>query len=225
MFKLSAVSLFVAVCVPPVAFAAQSDQEILLAPAESTTVASEATTAPLGQRISFGVGSGVNTFTGNIGKIYSSSSPVLELRGEWAFNSLFVGRVGADLASYSFDAQPNGAVKVNTQSLQAAGQVHYLSTALASSGFDPYATVGGSAVFRKQTFETDGMIAKDNAVALNAGLGTNYLLSGGKFGVWCEGLVSQVYFADRHEQMYLKSGVDDMTGLLYAARFGVKYYF
>ena len=33
----------------------------------------------------------------------------------------------------------------------------------------------------------------------------------------------EVFFKDRYDQTYMESGVADQTGLLYAARLGVKY--
>jgi len=206
------------------ALAADSDQEILLEPPQSTAEAPQES-APLAHRISLGIGSGVNNFTGNMGKLYSHSSAVLDVRGEWAFTPVFGARVGADLAGYSFNAQPSGAVEVKTQSLQAAAQVHFLSTALISSGFDPYATAGGSATFRTQTFQDYNSVEKDNAVGLNAGMGTNYLMAGGKLGLFAEATAGQIFFADRYEQAYLESGLADSTGMLLTGRLGVKYYF
>jgi hypothetical protein len=222
MLKLLALASFFALI--PLAHAAVSEQESLAQPTRSTVIApGESGSAT--QRLSLGVGSGVNGFTGNIGKLYSHSSAVLDLRGEWVFTPVFGALAGADLASYAFNATPVGAVEVKTQSLQLAGMVHFLSTALASSGFDPYAVGGASAVFRTQAFLSHNAIEKDNAVGLKAGLGTNYTLNGGKLGLFAEATVAQIYFQDRYQQDYLESGVNDMTGALVAARLGVKYYF
>ncbi|MGZ3737376.1 MAG: hypothetical protein ACXVC0_20580, partial [Bdellovibrionota bacterium] len=192
----------------PGAFAAQTDQEVLLAPAASTSAAPE-TTPAAPHRISLGLGSGVNAFGGNIGKLYSHSSAVMEIRGEWAFSSAFSARASADAASYAFNAAPNGAVEVNTKALQAAAQWHYLSTGLANSGFDPYASAGMAQVFRTQTFQSFNVVEKDNALAATLGLGTNYALAGNKLGFWMEADASDVFFQDRYSQQYLASGLED----------------
>ncbi len=131
----------------------------------------------------------------------------------------------ADLAGYSFNAAPNGAVKVKTQTIQAAAQVHFLSTALVAIGFDPYATAGASQIFRSQNFLAHNTIETDNAFGLNVGLGANYILSGGNFGLFAEATGGQIYFQDRYQQDYLASGVEDMTGGFFAGRLGMKYYF
>ncbi len=210
------------------AFAADTetaDQATLLnsPAAQSETAAPEV--AESNRRMSFGLGSGVNSFGGNIGKLYSASSPVAEARFEWALSRLFSVRAGADAASYSFNAVPNGAVDVKSKSLQAAAQWHYLSTGLAAGGFDPYVSGGMAQVFRSQNFLDHNSVEKDNAFALGAGVGTNYLPNNGRVGFWVEADASQVFFQDRYDQQYLPSGVADMTGLLYSARLGMKYVF
>jgi len=205
------------------AFAADADQSLLLAP---TSTASAPDSMPSSsQKFSLGLGSGMNTFGGNAGKLFSRSSPVAEVRGEWAFSSAFSARASAETASYSFNAVPNGAVDMSTKALQAAAQWHYLTTALSGSGFDPYASAGVAQVFRTQTFRDHNSVEKDNAVAAALGLGTNYALPGGKLGFWMEADASQIFFQDRYAQEYLASGIEDTTGLLYSARLGVKYIF
>lgn len=214
--------------VPSTALASITDQEILLAaptpPAVSHTQYEE-TYFPYASRFTLGLGSGVNSFGGNIGKLYKTSSPVVELRGEWAFHPAWSLRAGGELASYSFNAEPNGAVEVNTQTLRVSSQSHFLSTALSGEGFDPYFALSGEWVARSQNFQSFNSAEKDNALGLGAAIGTNYLLGGGKVGFWLEAGAGQIFFKDRFESEYLESGVADTTGLRYSGRLGMKYLF
>jgi hypothetical protein len=210
---------------PFAAFAAgDNDGALLLAPPQSVAPA-EASPAPGAGRLSLGLGTGMNRFGGNIGQLYSASSPVAEVRGEWALSRLFSARLGAAMANYSFNAAPNGAVDVSENSLEAAAQCHFLSTALAGGGFDPYVSVGAAQVFRSQEYQDHNDVEKDNAFAVSAGIGTNYLPNGGKLGFYAEADANQIFFQDRFSEEYLPSGVEDLTGLMYSARLGVKYIF
>jgi hypothetical protein len=202
-----------------------TDQEILLAPAAESSMEAPEVSESANHRFSFGLGSGVNSFGGNMGKLYSTSSAAIDVRGDWAFHPQWVMRAGADSANYSFNAQPNGSVMADTKSLQLAMQFHFLSTALASGGFDPYATVGVSNVFRTQTFQERNAIEKDTALGSSAGVGASYMLPASQLGFWMEASAGQVYFQDRNSQEYFDSGLDDLNGLLYSARLGMKYYF
>lgn len=213
------------------AFASISDQDILLAPSpmyplgQSHSAIVETTTESLPQKFSIGLGSGVNSFGGNIGKLYKSSSPVAELRGEWAYLPGWALRVGGELANYSFNAAPNGAVNVSTKSVSLAQQAHFLSTALTHDGFDPFVSVGAQWLSRSQNFQAHNSVEKDNAMAMGAGLGTNYLIAGGKLGFWAEAGINKIFFQDRFEQEYLESGIEDTTGPMYSGRIGMKYLF
>ncbi len=177
------------------------------------------------QTFSLGVGSGVNSFGGNMGKLYESRSVVLDVRGDWAFHPTWSLRVGADLAEYAFSAAPNGSVKVSTQAVHMASQSHFLSTALSTQGFDPYFSLGGSWVSRSQNFQSFNSVEKDSAFGIIGGLGSNFLFSGGKLGLYAEASVSKIFFKDRFDQQYLESGIEDTTGALYSGRLGVKYRF
>lgn len=193
-------------------------------PAQSTAEAPSTEPAAT-QRFSLGVGTGISTFGGNAGKLYSSSSPLVDVRGQWAFSPMFAVRAGGEFAKYAFNAAPNGAVDMNTQAISAAAEWHFLSTALSGIGFDPYALGGAAQVFRTQSFKDYNSVEKDNAMAVNAGIGANYLLHGGNLGFWAEADAGQVFFRDRYDGEYLASGIEDLTGPVYSARLGVKYVF
>jgi hypothetical protein len=221
-------SFMILSCLTVSAHASITDQEILLAPPTPSSVSRteyEETYFPYASRFTLGLGSGVNSFGGNLGKLYSTSSPVLELRGDWAFHPAWSLRAGGELAKYSFNAQPNGAVEVNTQTIRVASQSHFLSTALAAEGFDPYLALSGEWVARSQTFQAFNSIERDNALGLGAGLGTNYLMKGGRIGFWLEAGAGQIFFRDRFDSEYAESGLEDTTGLRYSGRLGMKYLF
>lgn len=215
-------------CIPYSARASITDQEILLAPPTPPSVSRteyEETYFPYPSRFTLGLGSGVNSFGGNLGKLYRTSSPVIELRGEWAFHPAWSLRAGGELAKYSFNAEPNGAVEVNTQTIRVASQSHFLATALAAEGFDPYLALSGEWVARSQSFRSFNSAEKDSALGLGAGLGTNFLLKGGRIGFWLEAGAGQIFFQDRFESEYAESGVENTTGLRYSGRLGMKYLF
>jgi hypothetical protein len=223
MKALLALALLLAAA-PALAASIETEPSSVALPPQSTAEAAS-TTSTGAHSFALGLGTGINTFGGNIGKLYNSSSPVVDVRGQFALSSKFVLRAGGEFASYAFNAAPNGAVDVKTRALAAAAEWHFLSTALTGAGFDPYALVGGAQVFRSQSFEDHNSVEKDNAAAVNAGIGANYLLHGGNLGFWAEADAGQVFFQDRYDQGYLESGVENLTGLLYSARLGVKYVF
>jgi hypothetical protein len=224
MKALFALSILLASTHPALAASIETEPSSLVIPAQSTAEATSSEHAAR-QKFALGVGTGINTFGGNLGKLYSSSSPVVDVRGQFAFNKQFALRAGGQFANYAFNAAPNGAVEVKTNALTAAAEWHFLSTALTGMGFDPYALVGGAQVFRSQDFQDFNSVEKDNAAAVNAGIGANYLLHGGNLGFWAEADAGQVFFQDRYDQEYLESGLNDLTGPLYSARVGVKYVF
>jgi hypothetical protein len=224
MKALFALALLLAAARPALAASIDTEPSSLAIPPQSTAEASSASTTS-GHSFALGVGTGINTFGGNLGKLYNSSSPVVDVRGQFALSSKFVLRAGGEFASYAFNAAPNGAVNVNTSAIAAAAEWHFLSTALSGAGFDPYGLVGGAQVFRSQSFEDHNSVEKDNAAAVNAGIGANYLLHGGNLGFWAEADAGQVFFQDRYDQEYLESGLSNLTGPLYSARVGVKYVF
>ncbi len=224
------IQLFLALFfVTPWAHASLTDQEILLA--EPTPPAAESRAEnvefefPYGSRLSIGIGSGMNSFGGNRGKLYGSSEPVLELRGEWIFHPAWSLRLSGEMANYSFNAAPNGSVKVSTTSLRASSQAHFLSTALAAEGWDPFLSLSAEHLWRSQDFQSFNTLEKDNALGLSAGVGSNYLFHGGKIALWAEASAGQIFFQDRFNSEYLESGLADTTGLLYSGRLGVKYFF
>ena len=225
MKALLSLALLLAAARPALAASIDTEPSSLAIPPQSTADAASASSAASGHSFALGVGTGINTFGGNIGKLYRSSSPVVDVRGQFTLSSKFALRAGGQFASYSFNAAPNGAVDVNTSALAAAAEWHFLSTALSGNGFDPYGFAGGAQVFRSQSFQAFNSVDRDNAAAVNAGLGANYLLRGGNLGFWAEADAGQVFFQDRQSQEYLESGIEDRTGLLYSARVGVKYVF
>jgi hypothetical protein len=221
-------SLFLALAFSFPAKASIMDQALLLAPPSpraQSQVQYEETYFPYTSRFTVGLGSGVNSFGGNIGRLYGASSPVLELRGEWAFHPAWSLRVGGDLARYSFSAQPNGSVNVKTETLRVSSQSHFLSTALSGGGWDPYLALSGEMVFRAQVFQRLNSVQKDSAAALGAGLGTNYIFAGGSLGLWAEAGASKIFFQDRFAGEYAESGIADQTGPLFTGRLGMKYFF
>lgn len=206
------------------AHASITDQEILLRAPTPPSIESRVGETPerATQRFSIGLGGGINSFGGNAGRIFGSA-PVLELRGDWAYLPGFSARAGADLAKYSFSAAPNGPVESSAQTLRVSTQGHFLSTALAGEGFDPYVGLSAEHVWRSQNFLAFNSVEKDSAFALGAGLGTNFIR--GKLALWLEAGASKIFFQDRFESEYIESGVEDTNGLLYSGRLGVKYLF
>jgi hypothetical protein len=219
--------LYLLVLLSPQALASLTDQEMLLAPPTSPaqSVAETEEEAEFSYRkFSVGLGGGINSFGGNIGHLYGTS-PVLGLRGDWAFDPMFSAGLGGELANYSFTAAPNGSVAVSTQTLSLAARYHFLSTALKGEGFNPYVSAQLSHLWRSQNFQSHNSVEKDSAMGLGASAGTDFLLAGGKFGFWAEAGVSKIFFQDRFQQEYLASGVEDTTGPLYTGRLGVKVLF
>lgn len=214
---LSALTLF-----SPLALAEDS-LETLMAPENTSLTEAPAAESTEPSKFSVGAGTGVSFPTGNIGKLYSSSSPLLDLRMEYRFNPILGARAGMMRGSFDFNAEPNGAVEVSLTSLNLAAVIHPMG--VAQKGFDPYLIAGVSQVFRSQAFQTLNDVQKDNAFAAELGAGSTYFLVPGKAALWLEARGSQIFFRDRYESTYLQSGLADTTGMLFSTGAGMQYYF
>ncbi len=213
----------IAILFSTAAFAAESGS--ISPPMSSQTLSQVAPSEAGAAKFSLGLGTGFNSYGGNMGQLYSTSSPVAELRAGVAFSSMFSAHLGGEFAGYSLNAAPVGSVNVATRALAGAVECHYLNTAFVGSGFDPYVMAGGGQLWRTQSFQDFNDVEKDNASFVNAGLGTNYNFANSKVGLWLEAAASQVFYQDRFSQEFLPSGIENMTGLLYGARVGAKYVF
>lgn len=171
-----------------------------------------------GRFFAVSLGTGMHIFGGNIGQLYNTAIPVLDLRLIYFFDFRLAGSIGLSSASHAFNAAPNGAVEVSLLRLN-ADMKYYFDTknvGAAITAANPYAVAGVSQVFRTQVFADHNSVEKDNAFAVSAGLGMEFALKPRKTSIGVEGRIHQIFFQDRYDQEYLPSGIQDLTGPMYS---------
>ena len=181
---------------------------------------------PAQKLVQLGFGSGVQKFGGNMGKLYDSSAPILDLRLGFLLSPYVQARAGLQSAGFSFEAEPNGQINSDLVSLDVGLEYHLLRSRQWDQrrGLDPYLMTGLSNTYRSQTFNALNRKERDTAFGWFGGLGLS-AFTAKNFGFWAEGRVAQVFFKDRFQQDYLESGIPDMTGPLLTASAGVQLFF
>jgi hypothetical protein len=180
-----------------------------------------------GRFFAMSLGTGLHRFGGNIGKLYNTAIPVLDFRFIYFFDFRLAGQVGFSSASHAFNAEPSGVVEISL--LRLNGDLKYyfdtkdLSAAFTAS--NPYVIAGVSQTFRTQAFQTANSVSKDNAFAINGGLGMEFAIKPRKTSIGVEGRMHQIFFKDRYEQTYLPSGVPDTTGNMYSLTTNLIFFF
>ena len=171
-----------------------------------------------GRFFAVSLGTGMHTFGGNIGKLYNTAIPVLDLRLIYFFDFRLAGTIGLSSASHAFDAAPNGPTEVNLLRLNADLKYYFdtKNVGAAITSANPYAVAGVSQVFRSQAFQNLNTVDKDNAFGISAGLGMEFALKPRKTSIGVEGRYHQIFFQDRYSQEYIESGLEDLTGPMYS---------
>lgn len=171
-----------------------------------------------GRFFAVGLGTGFQTFGGNIGKLYNTALPVLDANLIYFFDFRLAGQLGINSANHAFTAAPEGLVEVNLFKVN-LDLKYYFDTqnyAAAVTSANPYLIGGISEVYRTQTFQDFDTTSKDNSISLSAGAGVEFALSPRKSALGIEGRYHQFYFKDRQAQTYLAAGVPDTTGPMYS---------
>lgn len=180
-----------------------------------------------GKFFAVGLGTGMQTFSGNIGKLYNTALPVLDAKLIYFFDFRLAGQVGINSASHAFSAEPNGFVEVNIFKIN-FDLKYYFDTqnyAAAVTSANPYLVLGLSEVYRTQTFQSAESITKDNSIAISGGAGVEFPLNPRKSAIGLEGRYHQFYFKDRYDQTYLQSGIADTTGPMYSLITSIIFFF
>jgi opacity protein-like surface antigen len=180
-----------------------------------------------GKFFAVGMGSGIQTFGGNIGKLYNTALPVLDAKLIYFFDFRLAGQLGITSSNHAFTADPNGFVEVNIFKAN-LDLKYYFDTqnyAAAVTAANPYFIAGLSQVYRTQAFNTLDEVSKDNSIAYSAGLGIEFALSPRKTALGVEGRYHVMNFKDRYDQTYLRSGIADTTGPMYSLLTNVIFFF
>ena len=177
----------------------------------------------------FGVslGTGFNTFTGNIGKLYNTALPIMDFRLIYFFDFRLAGSLGISSASHAFAATQTGSVSVNLMRIN-ADLKYYFNTknvGAAITSASPYLIGGVSQTFRAQTFNDLGQVQKDNALAVSAGGGVEFALKPRKTSLGFETRLHQIFFRDRYAETFADDGIPDTTGNMVSFTTNVTFYF
>lgn len=180
-----------------------------------------------GRFFAVGLGTGAQTFGGNIGKLYNTSLPTFHFNLLYFFDFRFAGQLHFSSASHAFSASPNGFVEVTL--LQIAADLKYyfdtkdLSATVTAA--NPYIIAGVGNTFRSQIFQDFGTTEKDTALTLSAGLGVEFALKPRKISLGAEFRIHQLFFKDRFSQEYLISDIPDTSGALYSFTTNLMFFF
>jgi hypothetical protein len=180
-----------------------------------------------GRFFGLSLGSGVHRFGGNLGKLYNTALPVLDFRLLYFFDFRLALQVGFSTASHAYNAQPFGPTEVSLTRLN-LDMKYYFDTknyGAAITSANPYAILGISQTFRNQTFQGQGRVERDNAFAVNGGLGMEFALKPRKTSLGVEGRWHQIFFRDRYSDQFLQSGLPNTTGFMYSFITSVIWFF
>lgn len=180
-----------------------------------------------GRFFGIALGTGIHQFGGNIGKLYNTALPVMDLRLIHFFDFRFAGQLGITNASHAFSTSVLGDVDVNIFSLNFDAK-YYIDTkdmGAAITTANPYLIAGISQNFRTQVFQTSQNIQKDNAFGVSAGGGVEFTLKPRKTSLGFEGRIHELFFKDRAQQTYAPVGVEDTTGAMYSMTTSIIFFF
>lgn len=180
-----------------------------------------------GKFFAVGLGTGMQTFGGNIGKLYNTALPVLDAKLIYFFDFRLAGQIGINSANHAFNAEPEGGVQVNIFRVN-VDLKYYFDTqnyAAAVTAANPYLIGGLSEVYRTQAFSDLNTVDKDNSIAYSAGLGVEFALNPRKTALGIEGRYHMMNFKDRYDQTFAKSGIPDTTGPMYSFLTNVIFFF
>ncbi|MGZ3694041.1 MAG: hypothetical protein ACXWQO_07560, partial [Bdellovibrionota bacterium] len=112
---------------------------------------------------SVGAGTGIDSYLGNIGKLYEKSGAKMDFRVAYMVSPYFIIHAGMDKSEAAFNAQETGTVGVSLLKEVLVAQYHPFQTKrwTGGAGFDPYFLVGVGEVQRTQAFQTLNKVEKD----------------------------------------------------------------
>lgn len=174
---------------------------------------------------SLGVGGGIQSGQGNLGKLYSPT-PSYSAHVGFFLAPHFSTRTGLDISKGDFSAAPVGFVNYSLTKVELSLLFHFHADhqISRSKAFDPYVLLGGSSTRRTRTFETLNSIQKDSANGILLGMGTNIFLNN-RLAFWFEAKADQIYFEDRFNGEFIDSGIQDTTGFLLSSSVGIQTFF
>lgn len=180
-----------------------------------------------GRFFAVSLGSGMQKFGGNIGKLYNTALPVMDFRLIYFFDFRLAGVIGLNSASHAFYATETGDTEISLFRLN-ADLKYYFNTrnvGAAITAASPYLIGGVSQTFRTQSFSGLNQVVKDNALAISGGAGLEFALKPRKTALGIEGRIHQIFFRDRYLQTFVESGIPDTTGYMYSILANVTFFF
>ena len=180
-----------------------------------------------GRFFAVGLGTGAHFFGGNMGRLYNTALPVIDVRLLYFFDFRLAGQLNVNSANHAFTAAPSGYVEINMfrMSLDLKYYFDTKNYGAALTAINPYVIAGVGQIYRTQVFQTLNSIQKDHAIGYSAGMGLEFALKPRKTSLGIEGRIHSIEFKDRYDQVYLPSGIPDMTGYMYSFITSVLFFF
>lgn len=167
-----------------------------------------------GRFFAVGLGTGMQKWTGNIGRLYNTALPVADFRLTYFFDFRLAGQIGFTTSSHAFDAAPVGPTEVSF--LRLNGDLKYYfntkNVGAAITSANPYMIVGVAQTFRTQAYQRLGSVQKDASIGVSGGGGIEFTLKPRKSAFGIEARMHQTFFKDRYEQTFQESGIEDLSG-------------
>lgn len=189
-------------------------------PPEEGDIAEEEHFIYFGNHYGISLGSGIQWFDGNIGKLYNAAAAqdLLFFNFWWMFNFRLWGQVGYSQIKHRYFADPIGDTEVNMQRYTFDLKYYFDSKnySAAFTAMHPYAIGGIGRISRFQMFNTLNSLEWDNPLVFSGGLGIEYDIEPRKTRINFEGRLHRLRFKDADDATFTELGIPDLNGNMYS---------
>ncbi len=189
-------------------------------PPEEGDIAEEEHFIYFGNHYGISLGSGIQWFDGNIGRLYNAAAAqdLLFLNFWWMFNFRLWGQVGYTQMKHRYDATPVGDTEINMQRYN-FDLKYYFDVKNFSATFTamhPYIVGGVGRISRFQMFNELNTVEWDNPLVFSGGLGLEYDIEPRKTRINFEGRLHRLRFKDSDDETFTEVGIPNLSGNMYS---------
>ncbi len=190
-------------------------------PPEEADVADEEHFIYFGNHYGISVGSGIQWFDGNIGRLYNAAGAqdLLFLNFWWMFNFRLWGEVSYTQMKHRFDVPGiTGQTEVNMQRYEFDLKYYFnpkdFSAAITAA--HPYIIGGIGRISRFQVFTDFDTVEWDNPLVLSGGGGVEFDIQPHKTRINFEAKMHFLRFKEADDQTFAPIGIPDLHGNMYS---------
>lgn len=182
-----------------------------------------------GNQFGIMVGSGIQWFDGNLGRLYNAAALTdnMSFRWWWLWDFRFMGLIGYTRSKHRFDAFPVGDTQVPIRKIDMDLRYFFDSKNLSATftAMHPFAFVGFSNIKRSQLFEELGSVEAESKTAISLGGGLQYDIKPRTSRLDFEFKYSRMVFRDAEDQTFVPVGIPNLRGSLYSFTTSVMWMF